>query len=122
MRLYPLAGTCRPAPPCTLSATSRDIGGNCTRERAGGVAKPLAGGTGTAVADGESYYTHTRPEVVRLIPESARQIVDVGCGAGALGASIKRALPNVQVRGVEVVHSQAERAKSILDDAVTADA
>lgn len=74
------------------------------------------------VPDGESYYTHSRPEVVRLLPEDVRQVIDVGCGAGALGASIKAALPRAQVRGVEYVPSQAERAKSVLDDAVAADA
>jgi trans-aconitate methyltransferase len=74
------------------------------------------------VPDGESYYTHRRPEVVRLIPEQVRQVVDVGCGAGALGASIKRALPAAQVRGVEIVPSQAEEAKGVLDDAIAADA
>ena len=72
--------------------------------------------------DEESYYTHARPEVVRLVPENARQVIDVGCGAGALGASIKRALPRAEVRGVEYVPSQAEQAKRVLDDAVSADA
>ncbi len=57
-----------------------------------------------------------------MIPKDARQVIDVGCGAGALGASIKRALPDAQVRGVERVPSQAERAKRVLDDAVAADA
>jgi O-antigen biosynthesis protein len=74
------------------------------------------------VPDGETYYTHQRPEVVRLVPEEVRQVVDVGCGAGALGASIKRAVPQAQVRGVEVVPSQAEKARGVLDDAVAADA
>lgn len=72
--------------------------------------------------DGESYYTHQRPEVVRLVPPEARHVVDVGCGAGALGAAIKRALPQAEVRGVEVVPSQASQAKGVLDDAVAADA
>lgn len=48
--------------------------------------------------------------------------MDVGCGAGALGASIKQALPRAQVRGVEAVPAYAERAKQVLDDAVAADA
>jgi predicted TPR repeat methyltransferase len=74
------------------------------------------------VPDGEGYYTHQRPEVVRLVPPDVRQVVDVGCGAGALGAAIKRALPQAEVRGVEVVPSQASQAKGVLDDAVAADA
>jgi len=74
------------------------------------------------VPDGESYYKHQRPEVVRLIPPDSKYVVDVGCGAGALGAAIKRALPNVQVRGVELVAEQARQARLVLDDAVNADA
>lgn len=74
------------------------------------------------MGDDESYYTHRRPEVVRLVPTEARQVVDIGCGGGALGASIKHALPRVQVRGVEVVSAEAEKARKVLDDAVAADA
>jgi 2-polyprenyl-3-methyl-5-hydroxy-6-metoxy-1,4-benzoquinol methylase len=96
------------------------------RRAPAGVTTWLAGGTDPpkviSVADGESYYTHQRPEVVSLVPEDVRQVVDIGCGAGALGASIKRARPKAQVRGVEYVPSQAERAKLVLDDAVAADA
>lgn len=72
--------------------------------------------------DEESYYTHQRPEVVRLVPEAVRQVVDVGCGSGALGASIKRAIPLAEVRGVELMPAQAEKAKTVLNDAIAADA
>ncbi|HVY29334.1 MAG TPA: class I SAM-dependent methyltransferase [Polyangiaceae bacterium] len=70
----------------------------------------------------ESYYTHARPEVLRLVPEGARHVLDVGCGAGALGASIKRAFPQAQVRGVELVSSAAEQARGRLDAVSNADA
>jgi trans-aconitate methyltransferase len=69
------------------------------------------------VAD-ESYYTHARPEVLRLVPSDVRQVVDVGCAAGALGASIKQRSPDTQVRGIEIVPEQALRAREVLDDAV----
>jgi trans-aconitate methyltransferase len=65
----------------------------------------------------ESYYCHPRPEVLRLVPAGVRQVVDVGCGSGALGASIKEAHPEAEVRGIEPVALQARQAKEKLDDA-----
>jgi trans-aconitate methyltransferase len=65
----------------------------------------------------ESYYSHPRPEVLRLVPSDVRQVVDVGCGTGTLGASIKLAHPEAEVRGIEPVREAALRAKAQLDDA-----
>lgn len=64
----------------------------------------------------EDYYSHFRSEVTQLIPSTARSVVDVGCGAGALGRGLKLERPRVQVRGVEIVPAQAERARAFLDD------
>lgn len=36
-----------------------------------------------------SYFQHARPELEALIPPGSRRILDVGCGAGALGRSYK---------------------------------
>lgn len=35
------------------------------------------------------YYAHARPEVLALVPETAREVLDLGCGAGMLGATLK---------------------------------
>ncbi len=45
--------------------------------------------------------------------------MDVGCGAGALGAALKLERPSLQVRGVEIVPEAAERARAVLDDVAT---
>jgi O-antigen biosynthesis protein len=66
----------------------------------------------------EDYYSHPRPEVRALFPPSARFVVDVGCGAGTLGAAIKREHPGTQVRGIEIVPEAAARAAQVLDDVV----
>jgi SAM-dependent methyltransferase len=65
----------------------------------------------------EGYYENERPEVVALVPPDARFVIDVGCGAGGLGRGLKVLRPGIEVRGVEPVVSQAERAKRVLDDA-----
>lgn len=62
------------------------------------------------------YFDHPRPEVAALVPAEARNVVDVGCGGGALGASLKRARPGIAVRGVEPTDRAAGRARKLLDD------
>lgn len=63
-----------------------------------------------------NYYGYARPEVCALVPRSARRVVDFGCAGGALGRALKKERPGIEVRGVEPVASQAERARAVLDD------
>jgi len=67
----------------------------------------------------EEYFTHSRPEVRALIPVGARVVVDVGCGAGAMGAALKAERPGVEVRGIEPNAEAAARARPVLDDVAT---
>jgi 2-polyprenyl-3-methyl-5-hydroxy-6-metoxy-1,4-benzoquinol methylase len=57
---------------------------------------------------------HDRPELVQRLPESARRLCDVGCGAGAAGAAWKRRSGG-HVTGVEKDAIAAGRARSRLD-------
>ena len=66
------------------------------------------------------YYENPRLDVLRCVPVTARNILDVGCGAGVLGAGIKRR-QRARVVGVEYVAAQAERAVSALDTVHTGD-
>lgn len=69
----------------------------------------------TALApDPVSYYANARADVLRQVPLGARNVLDVGCGAGALGASIKRRQP-ARVVGIEYVREQAAQAATLLD-------
>ena len=65
-------------------------------------------------ANSNLYYSHTRPEIVELVPVSAARILDVGCGAGALGAFIK-SQRTVEVHGVELMNDAAIKAEACLD-------
>src|SRR5215216_4886323 len=71
-------------------------------------------------ADPISYYANARQDVLRRVPMDARAVLDVGCGAGALGASIKRR-QGAQVVGIEYVAGQAARAAAVLDVIHTGD-
>jgi GT2 family glycosyltransferase len=62
------------------------------------------------------YYGHSRPEVVKHVPSHARTVVDIGCGAGALGNAVKQRLVGVEVRGVEISSSAAKLARNVLDE------
>lgn len=60
------------------------------------------------------YYLHARPEILQLVPLSAIKILDIGCGAGVLGASIK--LRQIaEVHGVELMSDAARKAGRCLD-------
>lgn len=74
---------------------------------------------GAGVRDGgaaDEYFEFTRPELRALVPPTARRVLDVGCGAGALGAALKAERPGLEVVGLEGFPEAAERARGRLDD------
>lgn len=62
-----------------------------------------------------NYYGYARPELCALVPPTARRVLDVGCAGGALGRALKHER-GIEVRGIEPVVEQAERARAVLDD------
>ena len=60
------------------------------------------------------YFGYSRPEVVPLVPESARRVLDIGCGAGRLGEAIKQR-QQASVCGIELDARAAEAARQRLD-------
>lgn len=67
------------------------------------------------------YFEFDRPELVALVPATARDVVDVGCGAGRLGAALK-ARQECRVVGVEHDPAAAAVARTRLDLVVEGDA
>jgi GT2 family glycosyltransferase/SAM-dependent methyltransferase len=65
-----------------------------------------------------AYACHERSDLVEWVPGEARVVVDVGCATGQLGAALKRARPEVQVRGIEPSADWAAQAALVLDEAV----
>jgi 2-polyprenyl-3-methyl-5-hydroxy-6-metoxy-1,4-benzoquinol methylase/Tfp pilus assembly protein PilF len=63
------------------------------------------------------YYCAPRQEIAVHVPAGARRVLDVGCGGGEFGHSLKRR--GVQeVVGIEVVERAWKIAKQTLDDAI----
>ena len=63
------------------------------------------------------YYDLKRPEILTLIPKNAKTILDLGCGTGALGKSIKERQA-CHVTGIELQKEAYETAKTNLDVAI----
>jgi 2-polyprenyl-3-methyl-5-hydroxy-6-metoxy-1,4-benzoquinol methylase len=61
-----------------------------------------------------SYFGHARPEVLALVPETARAVLDIGCGSGRLGEAL-RARQRAEVGGVELNEAAATAARTRLD-------
>ncbi len=60
------------------------------------------------------YYLHTRPEIIELVPITARKLLDVGCGAGGLCVGLKKR-QEITVEGVELVEQAAIHARAHMD-------
>ena len=67
-----------------------------------------------------SYYQNERPELVSLVPKSAARVLDVGCGAGAMGRAIKRQGAQ-EVVGLELNPQAARVARAHLDAVLEVD-
>ena len=67
----------------------------------------------------EDYYECPRREMLEFIPESALRILDVGCGSGTFGRSLKQ-IRGAVVWGVEAHKNAAEQAATALDHVVHA--
>jgi SAM-dependent methyltransferase len=67
------------------------------------------------------YYSNERPEVAAMVPATARTILDVGCGHGALGVLLKQRVPGRTVYGIEYNPDAAAQARKVLDGVVVCD-
>jgi len=68
----------------------------------------------------DGYFEFTRPELRALVPAGARRVLDVGCGAGALGAALK-AERGCEVVGLEGFPDACARARLRLDEVLELD-
>lgn len=67
------------------------------------------------------YYRQPRHELVDLLPPRPRRVLDVGCGAGMLGAEAKRRHRGCEVIGIEANADAAQLAAHRLDRVIVGD-
>jgi SAM-dependent methyltransferase len=69
-----------------------------------------------------TYPDHPNPDLLSRIPLTARLVVEVGCGTGALGAALKQRNPAVRYIGIERDPAAAAVARERLDLVLETDA
>jgi GT2 family glycosyltransferase/2-polyprenyl-3-methyl-5-hydroxy-6-metoxy-1,4-benzoquinol methylase len=74
----------------------------------------------------DSYYHFPRPELVELVPLSAKRILDVGCAAGKMGEALKQraealGMGEMEVIGIEIVPEVVQEARSRLNHVIVGD-
>jgi SAM-dependent methyltransferase len=66
------------------------------------------------------YYSHTRVDLIGLIPPGTRKILEVGCGTGMTGKAL-RERGFEKIVGIEINEEMAERARAFYDQLVIGD-
>ncbi|MDE2582307.1 MAG: methyltransferase domain-containing protein [Rhodospirillales bacterium] len=69
----------------------------------------------------DPHHARARPDLLTLVPPSARRVLDIGCGAGHTGAGLKQRQA-CHVTGIEILAAPAMRAARRLDLAICGDA
>ena len=79
--------------------------------------------TTTCSPETRAAYTTARSDLLALVPESARRILEIGCSDGTLGAAIKqRGDPGTYITGIEANIQLANTARERLDAVFSCDA
>jgi len=71
------------------------------------------------MSESGEYYSQGRPEMLQFLPDSTKTLIDIGCGEGRFGESVKRRLPGCEVWGVEPVTAAANVAAQRNDKIVS---
>jgi len=75
----------------------------------------------TASTTPPRYFTNVNPDLLDWLPLNACNIVEIGCGSGALGGAYRQRNPRAVYGGVERFNAAAESARQVLDWVVEGD-
>ena len=82
---------------------------------------PVAEIAGDAESARPDYFSRVNPTLLALLPRHARNVLEVGCGAGALGRAFKAFAPNCRYVGIEYSADAAALAGKHLDQVLCGD-
>jgi GT2 family glycosyltransferase/SAM-dependent methyltransferase len=105
----------------TLERINVGHDGSGTRRTIGLIDELIARSRQTARIPEGGYYSRINQRLARLVPGRARRILEVGCGAGYLGAWLKEQDPSREVVGFEAFPEAAREARRRLDAVVEGD-
>ncbi len=66
-------------------------------------------------------YDVANTDILSLVPDAARRVVDVGCMLGTLARAIRQRSPQTKVTGIDIDPDYAERAAEHCDEAFSCD-
>ena len=66
-----------------------------------------------------SYYDQVNPDLLYRLPTTAKTVLEIGCGSGALGQAFKAINPDATYLGVEMMDEPAQIARTRLDQVWT---
>ena len=69
----------------------------------------------------KKYYANVNPDILCYMPPDAATVLEVGCGAGALGRAFKQRNPLGRYIGVEIFSEAADIARQDLDTVICGD-
>jgi len=67
----------------------------------------------------DDYYGQQRPELVAMLPESLGRVLDVGCGAGGVGQTLREHA--TRLVGIELDEQAAALAREVYDEVLIGD-
>lgn len=73
---------------------------------------------GSLVHSFGKYYDHERDDLVGLVPETVKRVMDIGCAKGGYGRRLKQIRPDIFLAGVEINPIMAESAKPFYDEVI----
>ncbi|WP_139786859.1 class I SAM-dependent methyltransferase [Desulfamplus magnetovallimortis] len=65
---------------------------------------------------GDYYHFNDRKELIQLIPQKTKEVLDVGCAMGMYGKRLKKVRPDIYLAGVEKNPEMAAYARKYYDD------
>ena len=66
-------------------------------------------------------YESINTPLIDLLPPDSKNILDIGCGNGALGKHLKLKFPQLQITGITYSEEEAKIAETTLDKVIVAD-